>query len=134
MKVKINTIFTLESGKILEFFDFENGTRSHDVLGKLFARIDVENFQTVFLKFINSISKLTEGENVPIDGKTIKCSGDSDKPNSAIHLVLAYAAKQNLCLGQTVVDKEQWGGLIYFSSNPIMVIFLTNIHNCNGIL
>ncbi len=41
------------------FLPYENGTPSHDVLGKLFARIDVENFQTVFVKFINSISKLT---------------------------------------------------------------------------
>jgi predicted transposase YbfD/YdcC len=88
------------------FLPYENGTPSHDVLGKLFARIDVGNFQAVFIKWINSISKVTCGEIIPIDGKTIKGSGDSGKPNSAIHVVSAYAAKQNLCLGQTVVDKK----------------------------
>jgi predicted transposase YbfD/YdcC len=88
------------------FLPFENGTPSHDVLGKLFARIDIENFQNVFVKWINSISKLTDGEIVPIDGKTAKGSGDSDKSNSAIHVVSAYAAKQNICLGQTTVDKK----------------------------
>jgi len=88
------------------FLPYENGTPSQDVLGKLFARIDVENFQDVFIKFINSLSKHTAGEIIPIDGKTIKGSGDSDKFNSAVHVVSAYAAKQNLCLAQTVVDKK----------------------------
>ena len=88
------------------FLPYENGTPSHDVLGKLFARIDIDSFQDVFIKWINSISKITEGEIVPIDGKTIKGSGNSSKPNSAIHIVSAYAANQNLCLGQRVVGEK----------------------------
>lgn len=88
------------------FLPFKNGTPSHDVLGKLFARIDVENFQEVFIEWINSISETTNGEIIAIDGKTIKGSANSSLPNSAIHIVSAFAAKQNLCFGQTVVDKK----------------------------
>lgn len=93
-------------GWLKRFFPYENGTPSHDVLGKLFARIDVENFQDVFIKWINSISKVTSGEVIPIDGKTIRGSGGPGKSNSAIHVVSAYATKQNLCLGQRVVDEK----------------------------
>jgi hypothetical protein len=50
------------------FLPYKNGTPSHDVLGKLFARIDVENFQEVFIKWINFISKATDGEVIAIDG------------------------------------------------------------------
>lgn len=88
------------------FLPYENGTASHDVLGKLFARIDVENFQEVFIKWINFISKFTDGEIIAIDGKTMRGSGDSNISNSAIHVVSAFAAKQNLCFGQTVVSKK----------------------------
>lgn len=88
------------------FLPYENGTASHDVLGKLFARIDVENFQEVFIKWINFISKFTDGEIIAIDGKTMRGSGDSNISNSAIHVVSAFAAKQGLCFGQTVVSKK----------------------------
>ncbi len=88
------------------FLPYNNGTPSHDVLGKLFAKIDTQNFHEVFIEWINSISQSTNGEVVAIDGKTIRGSGDSNIPMSAIHVVSAYAAKQNLCLGQTVVDKK----------------------------
>ncbi len=88
------------------FLPYKNGTPSHDVLGDLFARMDIVNFQNVFIKWINSISKITNGEIVAIDGKTIKGSGDSNVSHSAIHIVSAYATKQKLCLGQTTVDRK----------------------------
>lgn len=88
------------------FLPYKNGIPSHDVLGKLFARIDIENFQEVFIKWINSISKATNGEVIAIDGKTIKGSGDTNVSNSAIHVVSAFAAKQSLCFGQTVVSEK----------------------------
>ncbi len=85
---------------------YVNGTPSNHVLGKLFARIDEESFRKVFIEWINSISETTMGEIIAIDGKTIKGSGDSNITNSAIHIVSAYAAKQNLCFGQVSVDKK----------------------------
>jgi len=73
----------------------------------LFARIDVPNFESVFVKWINTISEITNGTIIAIDGKTIRGSGDSDISHSAIHVVSAYATNQMLCFGQTVVDKKQ---------------------------
>jgi len=54
------------------FFPFKKGIPSHDVLGKLFARLDAKQFTTCFTEWVNSIAKITEGEVVAIDGKTIR--------------------------------------------------------------
>ena len=89
------------------FLPYEKGTPSHDVLGDLFARIDLQNFESVFIKWINAISEITNGTIISIDGKTIRGSGDSNIPNSAVHVVSAYATNQMLCFGQTSVDKKQ---------------------------
>ena len=90
-----------------KFLPYKKGTPSHDVLGDLFARIDIQNFESVFVKWINSISEITNGTIISIDGKTIRGSGDSNTPNSAIHIVSAYATNQMLCFGQTVVNKKE---------------------------
>ena len=90
-----------------KFLPYKKGTPSHDVLGDLFARIDLQNFESVFMKWINTISEITNGTIISIDGKTIRGSGDSNISNSAIHVVSAYATNQMLCFGQITVNKKQ---------------------------
>jgi predicted transposase YbfD/YdcC len=90
-----------------KFLPYEKGTPSHDVLGDLFARIDLQNFESVFIKWINTISEITKGTVISIDGKTIRGSGDSNISNSAVHVVSAYATDQMLCFGQTSVNEKQ---------------------------
>lgn len=86
-----------------KFFPYKNGIPSHDVLGKLFAKLDNKEFTKCFSEWINSISKITKGEVVAIDGKTIKKSNTSKSP---LHVVSAYASGNKLCLGQEVVDEK----------------------------
>lgn len=89
------------------FFPYTHGIPSHDVIGKLFSRLDPIKFNECFINWVNSISELTNGEVVAIDGKTICGSGDADKVHSAFHVVSAYAAGNQLCLGQVTVDQKQ---------------------------
>lgn len=89
------------------FFPYTHGIPSHDVIGKLFSRLDPIRFNECFIKWVNSISELTNGEVVAIDGKTICGSGDADMVHSAFHVVSAYAAGNRLCLGQVTVDQKQ---------------------------
>lgn len=89
-----------------KFLPYANGIPSHDVLGKVFARINHEEFSQCFINWINSISKHTDGEVIAIDGKTICKSGSNSKFNSAFHVVSAYAADSRLCLGQKVVNEK----------------------------
>lgn len=88
------------------FFPYKHGVPSHDVLGKLFSRLDPVKFSECFTAWINTISTLTEGEVIAIDGKSICGSGDSDSPKSALHIVSAYATGNKLCLAQVTVDQK----------------------------
>lgn len=87
-----------------QYMPYKNGTASHDVLGKVFALLDRDQFNKCFVEWVNSISDLTKGEVVSIDGKTICGSSSEGKP--AFHLVAAYAAGNKLCLGQQCVSEK----------------------------
>jgi len=61
--------FGLEKLKWLrKFYPYKNGIPSHDVLGKLFARICPDTFNQCFIDWVNSISKLSEGEVIAYSG------------------------------------------------------------------
>ena len=62
------------------FFPYRHGVPSHDVIGKLFSRLDPVQFNRCFINWVNSISDLTGGEVVAIDGKTIRGSRDRMVP------------------------------------------------------
>lgn len=87
-----------------KFYPYKDGIPSHDVLGKLFKRLNPDEFTKCFINWINKISELTEGEVIAIDGKTICGSGDSGISQSAIHVVSAYASHNRVCLGQEATD------------------------------
>ena len=89
-----------------QFYPYEEGVPSHDVLGKLFKRLNPEVFGQCFTDWVNQVSELTEGEVVSIDGKSICGSADSDRPKSAVHIVSAYASDNRVCLGQKAVDTK----------------------------
>lgn len=85
---------------------YEHGIPSHDVLGKLFARLSAKEFTNCFTSWVNSISDLMKGEVVAIDGKTIRNSNDDEGSKSAIHLVSAFAVENRICLGQEAVHEK----------------------------
>ncbi|CAN5325734.1 ISAs1-like element ISEc26 family transposase [soil metagenome] len=89
-----------------KFYPYKNGIPSHDVLGKLFARLDDKEFAKCFSSWVNSISELTKGEVVAVDGKTIRRSGDGALDKSPLHVVSAYASGNRVCLGQEAVSEK----------------------------
>ncbi len=89
-----------------KYYPYDKGTPSHDVLGKVFARLDHEEFAQCFSRWVNAIAALSPGEVVAVDGKTIRKSGDGTVGKSALHVVSAYASAHRVCLGQEVVDEK----------------------------
>ncbi|HFD31895.1 MAG TPA: ISAs1 family transposase [Gammaproteobacteria bacterium] len=55
---------------------------------------------------MNAACKLTNGEVVAIDGKTVRRSFQKGDKKSAIHMVSAWAGQNNLVLGQTKVKAK----------------------------
>ncbi len=89
-----------------QFLALPNGIPSHDTFARVFARINPEEFQRCFLNWIKAISKLTNGEVIAIDGKTLCHSYDTASSQSAIHMVSAWATANRLVLGQVKVNDK----------------------------
>lgn len=89
-----------------KFVPLKNGIPSHDTLGRVFSILDYEKFSQGFIEWVQTISNLTNGEVVAIDGKRLCGSSDKALGLKAIHMVSAFASENGLCLGQTICDEK----------------------------
>lgn len=53
------------------FLKLENGIPSHDTFGRVFARLDTEEFYNCMVKWIRELDLSLEGCAINIDGKTL---------------------------------------------------------------
>lgn len=88
------------------FLALPNGIPSHDTFSRVFARLNPEELQNAFLSWVRSVSQLTTGEVIAIDGKTVRRSYDKGDGKGAIHMVSAWASQNRLVLGQRKVDEK----------------------------
>lgn len=88
------------------FLELANGIPSHDTFGRVFALLDPDQFRSGFVSWIQAISRITEGEIVAFDGKTLRRSHDNSLGKAAIHMVSAWASTNRLVLGQLKVDEK----------------------------
>ena len=89
-----------------QWLELANGIPTHDTFGRVFARLDPEQFQKAFLSLVQAIQELTAGQVVAIDGKTLRRSHNSELGKAAIHMVSAWASANRLTLGQVKVDDK----------------------------
>lgn len=88
------------------FLELPFGVPSHDTFSRVFQVLDTEELQRCFLNWTQSVFELSEGEIIPIDGKTLRHSYDTAEEKKAIHMVSAWSTKNKLVLSQTKVDKK----------------------------
>jgi len=82
------------------------GIPSHDTFNRVFSLLDPEKLGECFLQWTRAVFRLTKGEVVNIDGKTLCGSRDRGK-KSIVHMVSAWAGMNNIVLGQLkVADKS----------------------------
>ncbi|WP_157665257.1 ISAs1 family transposase, partial [Mariniblastus fucicola] len=82
------------------------GVPSHDRFNAILNAIDPEEFEPVLLAWITQLHKITGGQVIAIDGKTLRRSFDHATGKAAIHMVSAWATANHISLGQTVVDAK----------------------------
>lgn len=87
------------------FLDLPNGTPSDDTFNRVFSSIDSEQFESCFIEWVSDLVDITEGEVIPIDGKTL-CGAKSKGKKSPFHMVSAWASKNNMVLGQVKVSEK----------------------------
>lgn len=88
------------------FLALPHGIPSHDTFGRVFARIDPEEFQKAFLEWVQAVSELTQGQVIAIDGKTLRRSHDRRLGKNAIHMISAWATANRLVLAQVKTDEK----------------------------
>jgi len=104
--VKVATFGRKKEKWLKTFLELPNGVPSHDTFDRVFRLIDPDEFEKRFVQWTNLVAELLPGEVVAIDGKTVRGSHDKANGLAAIHCVSAFAAHNQLILGQLVTDAK----------------------------
>jgi predicted transposase YbfD/YdcC len=88
------------------FLELPHGIPSDDTFRRVFCRIAPSQFQQCFLEWVRSVSELTEGQVIAIDGKQSRRSYDRATGKTAINMVSAWASENKMVLGQVKVDTK----------------------------
>jgi predicted transposase YbfD/YdcC len=81
-----------------------NGIPSHDTVNRVISLIKPDQFEKVFVQWVDSLREKNFQEVISLDGKTVRGSKDGFHGKSAIHIVSAWANQNALVLGQRKVD------------------------------
>jgi hypothetical protein len=80
-----------KEARLRSFLELPNGIPSHDTLSDVLGRIDPVAFRAVFTAWATAALPHLAGEQVCVDGKTVRGSRDGENP--AVHLVSAFAGQ-----------------------------------------
>ena len=101
----METYAKAKEGFLRSFLDLPNGIPSDDTFNRVFSAIDSEQFESCFINWVKNLVNLTDGEVIPIDGKTIRGAKSHGK-KSPFHMVSAWASNNNMVLGQVKVSEK----------------------------
>ena len=88
------------------FLELPNGIPCSDTFARVFARIDPDRFRNCFMEWVSGVHRLTQGQVIAVDGKTLRRSHNRRAGKEAIHLVSAWASENSLVLGQTRTEAK----------------------------
>jgi predicted transposase YbfD/YdcC len=104
--VEIENFGRQKEGWLRKYLELPKGIPSHDTFGRVFARIDPEEFQHSFMEWVQAIQEITRGQVIGVDGKQLRRSHDMSTGKSALYMVNAWAEANHLVLGQRQVDEH----------------------------
>ena len=79
---------------------------SHDTFGRVFNRLDTDEFFRCITTWIKELNLALEKCCVAIDGKTLRVSHDVAEGQQPLHIVSAWANELKICLGQVCRDAK----------------------------
>src|SRR5438309_4372755 len=72
--VEVETFGKLKEDKVKSFLELGEGIPSHDTFGRVFAALDGEELQKCFARWVEGVFRVSEGQVIAIDGKTVRHS------------------------------------------------------------
>lgn len=85
--------------------ELPNGIPSHDTFNRVFSLIDPVALQQCFIAWVQSVTQITEGRIISIDGKRMCNSGEGGS-KAIIHMVSAWSNANNMVLAQQKVNDK----------------------------
>jgi len=90
-----------------DFLDLPNGVPSHDTLGRVFRMLDATELSTRLAAWTTAVQERVPGEQVCIDGKSLRRAIDKAEGKAPLHIVNAWATGSRVVLGQVAVDAKE---------------------------
>jgi predicted transposase YbfD/YdcC len=91
---------------LARFLDLSAGIPSHDCFNRVLGALQPAEFEKCLLSWITALHEITAGQIVSLDGKTLRRSFDAASGKAALHMVSAWAAANQISLGQVVVNEK----------------------------
>jgi predicted transposase YbfD/YdcC len=104
--VAVETFGRAKQAWLRTFLALPGGIPAHDTFGRVFARLDPDEFRRCFLAWVQAVVGEPGPQGVAIDGKTLRRSHDRRTGQAALHLVSAWATTSGLVVGQVAVDSK----------------------------
>jgi predicted transposase YbfD/YdcC len=102
--VEVETFGHEKESWLKRFLSLPNGIPSHDTFARIFSILNPDAFHACFVRWVEHVRTVTEGDVVAIDGKTVRRAHAKDgKPP---HIVSAFATANGVTLGQRTVDNK----------------------------
>ena len=90
---------------LCEFLELPHGIPSHETFGRVFALLDPQSLHQAFVAWMSALRQQYP-EVIALDGKTIRRSLDRADGKGPIHVVSAWASRNELVLAQFKVDAK----------------------------
>ena len=88
------------------FLELPGGVPSHDTYRRIFMLLDPNELNRRFAHWMRRIADRLSVKHVAIDGKTLCGSGGGKTPQTALHMVHAFATETGICLAQEAVGTK----------------------------
>jgi predicted transposase YbfD/YdcC len=88
------------------FLHLPHGIPSHDTIGRVFGALNPRALAEAFRGWVSAVARLTRGEVVAIDGKTLRRSFREAGSAAFVHMVSAWATHNRVVLGQLKTEDK----------------------------
>jgi predicted transposase YbfD/YdcC len=88
------------------FLGLRHGIPTHDTIGRVLAALDPQALGEAFRQWVAAVARLTQGEVVAIDGKTLRRSFLEAGSSVFVHMVSAWATNNGVVLGQVKTEEK----------------------------